>query len=132
MSERKKTRLTKDEAAELLSEFALLLELKGENPFRIRALNNGARVVEALWARYCLGEREDGSAIEPNDPIWDDLTARARAAQYDPETWLELTSVYDEAVAGNAGFRTAFTRHLRCIQTEGVSGAIQVYLDAGA
>ncbi len=92
----------------------------------------GLALVEALWARYCLGEREDGSAIEPNDPIWDDLTARARSARQDAVAWLGLASVYDDAVAENAGFRTAFTRHLQRIHTDGVSGAIQAYLDAGA
>jgi DNA polymerase (family 10) len=40
--------MNKDQVAEILSEIALLLELKGENPFKIRAYLNGARALESL------------------------------------------------------------------------------------
>ncbi|MCC5022835.1 MAG: DNA polymerase/3'-5' exonuclease PolX [Candidatus Synoicihabitans palmerolidicus] len=40
--------MTKNEIAEVLEEIAVLLELKGENPFKIRAYNGGARVLESL------------------------------------------------------------------------------------
>ncbi len=39
--------MTREEAAEILQRIALLLELKGENPFKIRAYKTGAEVVEA-------------------------------------------------------------------------------------
>lgn len=39
--------MTREEAAEILQRIALLLELKGENPFKIRAYKSGAEVVEA-------------------------------------------------------------------------------------
>src|SRR5688572_17206960 len=35
-------------AAEALEEIAALMELKGENPFRVRAFANGARVIVGL------------------------------------------------------------------------------------
>ena len=39
---------SKDEVAEVLVSIATLLELKGENPFKVRAYLNGARAIEAL------------------------------------------------------------------------------------
>ncbi len=40
--------MTKREIADVLNEIATLLELKGENPFKIRAYSNGARKLETL------------------------------------------------------------------------------------
>ena len=40
--------MTKTEIAEVLAEIGTLLELKGENPFKVRAYTSGARAIEAL------------------------------------------------------------------------------------
>lgn len=40
--------MTKNEIADVLTEIGLLLELKGENPFKVRAYQSGARVLESL------------------------------------------------------------------------------------
>lgn len=40
--------MTKNEIADVLSEIATLLELKGENPFKVRAYQMGARALEAV------------------------------------------------------------------------------------
>ena len=40
--------MDKDKIAEILVEIGTLLELKGENPFKIRAYANGARIIEGL------------------------------------------------------------------------------------
>lgn len=40
--------VNKNEIADVLNEIALLLDLKGENPFKIRAYQTGARVLESL------------------------------------------------------------------------------------
>ncbi|MEM7601970.1 MAG: helix-hairpin-helix domain-containing protein, partial [Verrucomicrobiota bacterium] len=37
--------MTRDDLANILEEIALLLELKGENPFKIRAYRTGAETV---------------------------------------------------------------------------------------
>jgi len=42
--------MTKNEIADVLEEIGLLLELKGENPFKIRAYQAGARALEAIEA----------------------------------------------------------------------------------
>ena len=40
--------VTRDRLADVLEEIALLLELKGENPFKIRAYRNGAEIVQSF------------------------------------------------------------------------------------
>ncbi|HWA87554.1 MAG TPA: helix-hairpin-helix domain-containing protein [Opitutus sp.] len=40
--------MTKNEIADVLTEIALLLELQGENPFKVRAYQTGARTLEGL------------------------------------------------------------------------------------
>ena len=40
--------MTKDDVAAILEEIGVLLELKGENPFKTRAYANGARTLEGL------------------------------------------------------------------------------------
>ena len=40
--------MTKNEIADMLTEIGTLLELKGENPFKTRAYQTGARALEAI------------------------------------------------------------------------------------
>lgn len=40
--------MNKQQVAQVFHEIALLLELKGDNPFKIRAYSNGARIIELL------------------------------------------------------------------------------------
>ena len=40
--------MQKDEIADILKEIGVFLELKGENPFKTRAYQNGARTLENL------------------------------------------------------------------------------------
>ena len=40
--------MTKNEIADVLSEIGVLLELSGENPFKIRAYQSGARALAAM------------------------------------------------------------------------------------
>ena len=53
--------MNKNEIADVLLEIAVLLELKGENPFKIRAYQSGARALEAIeqeqLARLILEEK---------------------------------------------------------------------------
>jgi DNA polymerase (family 10) len=42
------SRVTKNEIADVLAEIGTLLELKGENPFKVRAYQAGARALEAI------------------------------------------------------------------------------------
>lgn len=53
--------MTKNEIADVLSDIGTLLELKGENPFKVRAYQTGARALEAIE------ESELGRLIEKDE-----------------------------------------------------------------
>ncbi len=89
---------------------------------------NGLALVSAIWARYCAGVREDGSVIEPNDPYWDDLKARADKAKDAPKTWLENRVIYGD-LAEKPEFADRFDYWLSAIYQEGLDKALQIYLD---
>lgn len=88
---------------------------------------DGLALSQALWARMCAGVREDGSAIAPNDPVWDDLLQAATAARDTPQAWLEQRHFYG-ALADDARFTAAFDRWLRLIWDQGCVAAIDAYL----
>ncbi len=92
-----------------------------------RAPIEGLALTEALWARMCEGTREDGSLIEPNDPIWDKLTAAAKAAKEDPQAWLEQRALYGD-LADKRRFAEAFARWLTRAWSEGFEATLSRYL----
>lgn len=87
----------------------------------------GLVLAEALWARMCEGTREDGSIIEPNDPLWANLNAAAVAARDDPLAWLNQRDLYGD-LAENAQFSESFGRWLRLIWAEGTKASLGLYL----
>jgi mannitol 2-dehydrogenase len=89
----------------------------------------GLALAEALWARMCQGTREDGSQIEANDPIWEQLQPIASAAQENPDLWLEQRQIYGN-MTEEPRFATAFTNSLRRIWTEGTEAALKYYLES--
>lgn len=87
----------------------------------------GLALVEALWARMCAGTREDGSAIDPNDPHWDSLTQAAKAARNDPLAWLRQDEWYG-TLADQPAFADPFAAALATIWTNGTRAALQAYI----
>ena len=85
----------------------------------------GLALAEALWARMCVGRREDGSEIAPNDPFWEDLQAAALATRSDPSAWL-AQQIYAD-LRDHAGFADAFGRWMRALWSEGTRAALQAY-----
>jgi len=90
----------------------------------------GLALVSAAWARYCLGTREDGSHVEPNDPFWDDLVKRGTAAKENPRHWLEMRSIYGD-LAENSAFSDSFVRWLNKIYSDGMEAALDEYMETG-
>ncbi len=90
----------------------------------------GLALVEALWARMCAGTRENGTAIEANDPIWPQLTAAAAQARQRPMAWLEQSSIYGD-LAENPRFSQAFCQWLDLIWTKGTETALRTYTANG-
>ncbi len=91
----------------------------------------GLALVSAAWARYCTGIREDGSAIEPNDPNWCELNATANAAREEPLLWLRMRNTYGD-LADQPRFADAFTRWLHMMNANGMESAINAYLNGGS
>jgi len=86
----------------------------------------GLALVEAVWARMCAGTREDGSVIEPNDPMWPTLNKAALAAKERPLAWLEQSNIYGDLIEA-AAFSEAFTRCLSAIWAEGCEAKLLTY-----
>jgi DNA polymerase (family 10) len=57
--------MTKEEIAGVLEQIATLLELKGENPFKIRAYTNAARAIETFGANVTNFQNEEAVAKIP-------------------------------------------------------------------
>ncbi len=87
----------------------------------------GLALVEAAWCRYCTGVRENGTAVEPNDPMWNELQAAATAAKDNPAAWLALP-FYGE-LGDDARFAEPFAKWLRMIHADGMKAALDTYVN---
>lgn len=87
----------------------------------------GLALSSAIWARWCAGTREDGSKIEPNDPLWDTLTVAAAEARERPLAWLEQRHIFGDLVEKEA-FAKPFERWLSKIWSDGCRATLQKYL----
>lgn len=87
----------------------------------------GLALSQAMWARMCLGTREDGNRIQANDPVWDKLVSAAEAAKDDPQAWLEQREFYGD-LADDDVFAAAFSHWLRAIYRDGVEDTLRQYL----
>ena len=88
---------------------------------------SGLALAEAIWARMCAGQREDGSEIDPNDPFWDDLKATALRAKSSPEVWLAQQKYYGN-LSENSAFAQVFSGWLRMIWQDGTEAAMAAYI----
>ena len=87
----------------------------------------GLALGTAFWCRYCHGVTESGAEIAPNDPSWDRLQARARAAKDDPAAWLAMRDIYGD-LARSQVFATAFASSLDAIWKDGTEATLRRYL----
>ncbi|MFP7671773.1 mannitol dehydrogenase family protein [Marivita sp. S0852] len=86
----------------------------------------GLALVEALWARMCFGEREDGTVIAPNDPHWAALNAAAIDTRTAPLTWINQPGLYG-TLADAPAFTDAFERWLTMLWAEGCEATLKAY-----
>ena len=92
---------------------------------------DGLALMSALWMRYCMGRREDGSDIAANDPNWAALHAVAKNAATDPMIWLAQTNYYGD-LAGNVRFSAAFRGWAELLAKGSVNHALGVFADEAA
>ncbi|WP_407494930.1 mannitol dehydrogenase family protein [Pseudooceanicola sp. MF1-13] len=88
---------------------------------------DGLALSQALWCRMCQGTREDGSQIAPNDPVWDDLTKAATAAQNTPQAWLDQRHLYGD-IGQDTRFAESFGRWLNALYDQGVEPTLASYI----
>ena len=88
---------------------------------------DGLALVSALWCRYCTGVSDKGTEIPNNDPNWDALQATAKAAQINPQAWLDQRTIYGD-LAENAVFQKAFATQLTLVRDEGCEAALRAYI----
>ncbi len=91
---------------------------------------SGLALVEAFWARMCVGRRDDGSTIEPNDPQWEDLTAAAEAALRDPGAWLGQFAIYG-SLADDARFVREFGHWAAQLEANGARSTLKEFVALG-
>jgi mannitol 2-dehydrogenase len=87
----------------------------------------GLALVSAMWCRYCYGETDSCTPIAPNDPDWDALVARSKAAKARPAAWLEMTTVYGD-LGHDPRFASAFERQLNRLWQVGTKQTLTEYL----
>ena len=68
--------MTKEAIADVLEKIATLLELKDENPFKIRAYTNAARSIETFGGN--LGELQDEETVEKIPGIGKAIAAKIK------------------------------------------------------
>jgi mannitol 2-dehydrogenase len=88
---------------------------------------SGLALVSALWARYCYGETDSGKPIAANDPHWDRLQERARAARSDPGAFLTMDDIFGD-LARHPAYVAAFTKALDRIWRDGTQATLANYL----
>jgi len=87
----------------------------------------GLALESALWCRYCAGTSDSGAVIEPNDPDWDRLVARASSARTDPAAWLGMAEVYG-ATGRDPRFGEPFARWLDMLWQQGTRATLAAYV----
>ncbi len=87
----------------------------------------GLALASALWCRYCYGETDSGAVIAANDPNWDRLQERARAARTDPGQWLAMTDIFG-SLAKSPAYVAAFSTALKSAWKIGTKATLEKYL----
>jgi mannitol 2-dehydrogenase len=88
---------------------------------------DGLALVGAFWCRYCYGETDDGTPIEPNDPNWPRLQAAAVEARRDARAWLAMTDIFG-ALGSDERYATAFAHALERVWRDGTRATLTHYL----
>ena len=88
---------------------------------------NGLALESALWCRYCFGTTDSGKVIEPNDPNWDVLQAKAKRARDDPQVWLDMSDIYGD-VGRHPEMKKWFAHYLNAVWENGAETVVRSYL----
>ncbi len=87
----------------------------------------GLALVSALWCRYCAGVTDSGAEIAPNDPDWDRLQDRAKAARTDPMAFLAMDDIFGP-LAKSPAYVQSFSNALNAAWEFGAHKTLEKYL----
>lgn len=87
----------------------------------------GLALESALWCRYCFGLSDSGKVIEPNDPNWSHLQAKAKLAKVNPQVWLDMAEIYGD-VGQHPVMQRLFADYLAAIWKDGAEATVKSYL----
>jgi len=87
----------------------------------------GLALESALWCRYCAGTTDSGKVIEPNDPSWDHLQQKSKAAKANPQIWLDMAEIYGD-VGKAPEMQKQFALWLNAIWKDGAEATVKSYL----
>ncbi len=87
----------------------------------------GLSLEVALWCRYCAGADEMGNPLQVLDENADRLQEKARLAQENPQTFLEMPDIFG-ALATNEAFSREFSMALRSLWQKGTYATLETYL----
>src|SRR5437867_1663281 len=125
--------MTKRDIAAVLEEIAFLLELKGENPFKVKAYATGARVIESLPEEPAvlvqkgilrnvkgIGQTLEGTVTElvttGRSTVYEELKAAFPASLLDMATIPGLGPKKLKAIYDQLGIRTVGELEYACIE----------------
>ncbi len=87
----------------------------------------GLALASALWCRYCAGVTDSGAEIAPNDPDWDRLQDRAKAARTDPMAFLAMDDIFGP-LAKSPAYVQSFSNALNSAWEFGAHKTLEKYL----
>ncbi|KAF4125502.1 mannitol 2-dehydrogenase [Geosmithia morbida] len=83
----------------------------------------------ASWFRYLNGTDEKGNAYEIDDPMAEDLKARALAGGSSPYPLLDVKSLFGDDLRGDKVFVDEITKALESLYSEGAMATLAKYVD---
>ncbi|PWY75386.1 mannitol-1-phosphate/altronate dehydrogenase [Aspergillus heteromorphus CBS 117.55] len=85
--------------------------------------------VAAAWFRYVNGVDDNGNAFVVDDPMRDELQAKARAGGTDPSSLLSIKSLFGDDLRGDKRFLQEITAAMEDIARDGILKTLPKYVD---
>ncbi|KAJ0413096.1 mannitol 2-dehydrogenase [Aspergillus carlsbadensis] len=85
--------------------------------------------VAAAWFRYINGIDDSGAKFEVDDPMRDELQAKARAGGTDPATLLSIKSLFGDDLRADKRFLQEITKAMQAIERDGIMKTLPKYID---
>jgi mannitol 2-dehydrogenase len=85
--------------------------------------------VAAAWFRYLNGVDDSGKSFEVDDPMREELQAKARAGGTNPAELLSIKSLFGDDLRGDERFIREITTAMEDIARDGIMKTLPKYVD---